>query len=306
MGQSILIKDLYKKYGSLNVLNGINLLIKENEIFGLLGPNGAGKSTLISIITGLVKQTSGNVIINGEDTSKNIQEVKKKIGVALQKDSFYDSLTVQENIEYFGSLYGINKRTLQERSARLLEMFSLSEKRNVAAIKLSGGMRKKLNIICSLIHNPDILILDEPMAGLDPVSKRNLREIIMKINQNKTTVIIASHLMKDVEALCNRVAIIVSGKVITQGELYELKRFIMMAILRITVDYRALKQVKTILYGNKIEFETIDNVVMIRTKDPDKTYGMVRMLIGQYITFAETVLPSIEDVFLYFVGKEYD
>ncbi len=306
MEQSVIIRDLCKKYGSLNVLNGINLFVNDNEIFGLLGPNGAGKSTIINIISGLVKPTSGSVLINGLDVSKKASETKKRIGVALQKDSFYESLSVKENIMYFGSLYGIDKKTLEERADILLDMFSLSSKKDVSAGKLSGGMRKKLNIICSLIHNPDILILDEPTAGLDPISKRNLWGIIRKIKENKTTVIIASHLMEDIEALCDRVAIVVSGNVVIQGYLHDLKTFVKMTMLRITVDHQRIEEAETILKENKVEFESFDNVIMIRTEKPDEAYRMVNNMIGPYMLSVERVLPSIEDVFMYFVGKEYD
>jgi ABC-2 type transport system ATP-binding protein len=306
MGQSIIIKELCKRYGSLNALKNVNLSVNDNEIFGLLGPNGAGKSTLIHIISCLVKPTSGDVFIKGLDVSKNQSETKKIIGVALQKNSFYESLSVKENIMYFGSLYGINKKTLEERMNYLLELFSLKSKKDVAAGKLSGGMRKKLNIICSLIHNPSILILDEPTAGLDPMSKRNLWDIIKKINENNTTVIIASHLMEDIEALCHRVAIMVSGNLIIEGTLHELKTFVKMTILRITIDPYRIEEVKSILKGNKVDFEIFDNVVMMRTQNAQETYNYVRVLIGPCITAVESVLPSIEDVFLYFVGKEYE
>jgi len=306
MGQSIIIRELCKKYGSLNVLKNVNLCVNENEIFGLLGPNGAGKSTLINIISGLAKPNSGSVLIKGVDATKKRSETIKNIGVALQKDSFYESLSLKENIIYFGSLYGIDRKTLDQRIDYLLDLFSLSSKKNVAAGKLSGGMRKKLNIICSLVHNPEILILDEPTAGLDPISKRNLWNIIKKINENKTTVIIASHLMEDVEALCNRVAIMVSGNVIVQGSLHELKTFVKMTILRITVNPYKIDKVKETLKYNKIDFEMFDNVAMIRTQNSQETYNIVKVLIGPCIISAESVLPSIEDVFLYFVGKEYE
>jgi len=306
MENFIVIKKLSKKYRSFDALKNVNLSIKEGEIFGLLGPNGAGKSTLIHILGGLVKPTSGNVFIKGLDISKKLSETKKMIGIALQENSFYESLSVKENIMYFGSLYGIDKKTLEDRTEYLLELFTLSSKKDTAAGKLSGGMRKKLNIICSLIHDPEILILDEPTAGLDPVSKRNLWEIIKRINETNTTIIITSHLMEDIEALCNRIAIIVSGTIIAEGTLNELKRFIQMTILRITVNPYKIKEVREILNRINIDFEIFDNVVMIRTRDFQRIYYFVKMFIGPYIMTVETVSPSIEDVFLYFVKKEHD
>ena len=304
MGQPVIIRNLYKSYGKLKVLKGLDLEVGNGEIFGLLGPNGAGKSTLIRIISGLTKPTSGNVIIGEMDALKKRSQTSRRIGVAPQKDSFYDSLSVTENIYYFGSLYGIKKSKLKERTDRLLEMFSLKEKKNVAAGKLSGGMKKKLNIICSLIHEPEILILDEPTAGLDPISKRSLWEAIKRINKSGTTVMISSHLMDDIENLCTRVAIIVSGKVVVQGTLSDLKRFIGTSILRVTVRPSEAARVRDTLMFHKMEFEMIDNVIMLRTDDPQVQFNMIKSLIGSCIESAETVPPTIEDVFLYYVGGE--
>jgi len=304
MGDCVKIRGLSKKYGSFKILENVSLSVNEGEIFGLLGPNGAGKSTLIHILAGLVKPTSGNIFIKNLDVTKKQSEIKKIIGVALQNNSFYESLSVKENAMYFGSLYGIDKKTLEERINVLLEMFSLSQKKDVAAGKLSGGMRKKLNILCSLIHNPEILILDEPTAGLDPMSKRNLWEIIRKINETNKTVIITSHLMEDIEALCDRVAIMVSGNIIIEGAIHELKKFVKMSILRIVVNPYKVHEAERILKENKIDFEVFDNAVMIRTENTQTTYNFVKMIIGPYITAAEIVPPSIEDVFLYFVGKD--
>jgi len=302
MEHSVIIRDLVKTYGSLEVLKNVGFSVKSGEIFGLLGPNGAGKSTLIHTLSGLIKPTSGGMFIEGYDASKKGPEIKKIIGVALQKNSFYEGLSVKENIMYFGSLYDIDNETLEERIDRLLEMFSLSQKKDVAAGKLSGGMRRKLNIICSLIHNPEILILDEPTAGLDPMSKRDLWNIIKKINKNDTTIIITSHLMEDIEALCDRVAIMVSGRIVAEGTLQELKRFIKMSILRVVVDPYKVDEACEALKTNDVDFEVFDNIIMIRTPNVRKTYSFVQVFIGQHIQTAEKIPPSIEDVFLYFTG----
>jgi ABC-2 type transport system ATP-binding protein len=202
-------------------------------------------------------------------------------------------------------MYGIKKDVLENRIEFLLSLFSIDSKKNVSAKKLSGGMRKKLNIICALIHNPHILILDEPTAGLDPISKRDLWNIIKQINEKGTTIIITSHLMEDIETLCDRVAILVSGNIRAKGTLQELKRFVNISILRLTINPYHVDEVENILERNKIDFELLDNIVMLRTQNPQNTYNSVRYLIDQYIQEAESISPTIEDVFLYFVGKKH-
>jgi ABC-2 type transport system ATP-binding protein len=302
--KQILIKDLNKKYKNFSALKNVNISINENEVFGLLGPNGAGKSTLISVLSGLSKPTSGDIFINGINATKYPSKIKRIIGVAPQKDSLYENLTVRENIEYFGSLYSLSKKVINERSDYLMRLFSLDSKRNAIVRELSGGMKKKLNILCSLIHGPKILILDEPTSGLDTISKHHLWKLIGKINSMGTTIIITSHLMEDIEALCKRIAILVSGNLVVEGSLHELKTFLDIMILMISINPQDVERSKNALSG-RIEFEVFDNVITIRTKNPQETYNFVSRIIDpSTVIDVETILPSIEDVFVHFVGKE--
>jgi len=205
----ISIKDLVKNYDSFQAVKGISFDVYENEIFGLLGPNGAGKSTTLEIIETLRTKTSGQVIVNGFDLDKEPDEIKKIIGVQLQSSGYYPGLTLVELIELFCGLY--NRKV---DSMELLEMVNLKDKAKSQFKQLSGGQKQRFSVATTLINQPKIIFLDEPTTGLDPQARRSLWELIKQIRQRGTTVIITTHYMDEAEYLCDRVAIIDSGKII--------------------------------------------------------------------------------------------
>ncbi len=207
------IKELTKQHREFVALDNFSLSIKHDQCFGLLGPNGAGKSTLIKILTCYWKPTRGDAFINGISIH-NPQKIKHLIGWAPQEDSFYAGLSVQENLFYFGSLYGLSSRQLHERGMILLKLLGLHEKQNAMAKALSGGMRKRLNMAIALIHNPAVLFLDEPTVGVDPISRSELWGIIEKIKQRRVTILYTTHYLAEVERLCDSVGIIQSGSLI--------------------------------------------------------------------------------------------
>jgi len=203
------VRNLTKKYGQFEAVKGISFDVHEGEIFGLLGPNGAGKSTTLEIIETLREKTSGEVTVNGYNLDDNPNEIKKIIGVQLQASGFYPGLTLLELIELFGGLYNHDVNPLE-----LLKMVNLEEKAKSKYKDLSGGQKQRFSIATTLINKPKIIFLDEPTTGLDPQARRNLWDLITDIRQQGTTVIITTHYMDEAEVLCDRVAIIDSGKII--------------------------------------------------------------------------------------------
>lgn len=205
----ISIKDLVKNYGSFKAVKGISFDVYEGEIFGLLGPNGAGKSTTLEIIETLREKTSGKVIVNGIDLDKQPDEIKKIIGVQLQSSGYYPNLNLTELIELFNGMYNKNMPPMD-----LLELVNLKDKAKAKFKELSGGQKQRFSVATTLINDPKIVFLDEPTTGLDPQARRNLWELIKKIRDKGTTVILTTHYMDEAEKLCDRVAIIDSGEIV--------------------------------------------------------------------------------------------
>jgi ABC-2 type transport system ATP-binding protein len=205
----IRVKDLVKNYGNFQAVKGISFDVMEGEIFGLLGPNGAGKSTTLEIIETLRNKTSGEVVVDGIDLDKSPGEIKKIIGVQLQSSGYYPGLNLVQLIELFSGLYNQDVKPME-----LLEMVNLKEKAKAKFKDLSGGQKQRFSVATTLINQPRIIFLDEPTTGLDPQARRSLWELIKNIREKGATVIITTHYMDEAEYLCDRVAIIDSGKII--------------------------------------------------------------------------------------------
>jgi ABC-2 type transport system ATP-binding protein len=205
----ISVKDLIKNYGNFEAVKGISFEVYENEIFGMLGPNGAGKSTTLEIIETLREKTSGEVIVDGHDLDREPSEIKKIIGVQLQTSGYYPGLNLVDLIELFCGLYNKDMEPME-----LLQMVNLTEKAKSKFKELSGGQKQRFSVATTLINAPKIIFLDEPTTGLDPQARRSLWELIRTIRNRGTTVIITTHYMDEAEYLCDRVAVVDSGKII--------------------------------------------------------------------------------------------
>jgi ABC-2 type transport system ATP-binding protein len=210
MNKIISVKNLKKNYGNFEAVKGISFDVYEGEIFGLLGPNGAGKSTTLEIIETLRDKTSGDVIVDGLNLDKEPNEIKKIIGVQLQTSGFYPGLTLLELIELFGGLYNQPVKPME-----LLKLVNLEDKAKNKYKEMSGGQKQRFSIATTLINKPKIIFLDEPTTGLDPQARRNLWELIKDIRAKGTTVIITTHYMDEAEQLCDRIAIMDEGKIIS-------------------------------------------------------------------------------------------
>ncbi len=213
------IQQLSKKYKGADEfsVSNLNLKIEEGEIFGILGPNGAGKTTLISMLCSLIKPTSGSFTINGLNYTNNKRELKQLIGIVPQEFSLYPSLTAYENLFYFGSMYGLKGKLLNETIKIYLNKLGLSKFSNKKIAIFSGGMKRRINLIASILHQPKILFLDEPTVGVDVQSKNVIIDHLKYLNSQGTTIVYTSHHLNEAEHFCTRVAIIDNGKILVKG-----------------------------------------------------------------------------------------
>ncbi len=210
----ISFQNVYKKIQKQLILKNINLTIYPHEIFGLIGVSGAGKTTLLRCLIGFYKINSGIILYQDKDISKNPRLIRTIFGFGSQDNCFYEKLTLYENLHYFGQLYGVSEKEIKERAENLLALVELTESRNALAKNLSGGMRRRLDLACSLMHSPRILILDEPTSGLDPGLRKHMWELITKINASGTTIIVSSHLLGEIGHFCTRIGIINHGELL--------------------------------------------------------------------------------------------
>ena len=226
----IKLKEVTKEYRKKRVLEDASLIIEEGDVFGVIGQSGSGKTTLLSLIAGFIQPSEGEVIyvsgIDGKEHNlhKNLYRIKKQLGFAQQKNSFYPKLTVGENLLHFGQLYGLKKDVVQGNVKSLLQFTRLYEHRNKLAEELSGGMQKRLDISCSLVHKPKILLLDEPTSDLDPLLRREVLNLLQEVNRQGVTIILTSHLLDEIEEICNKVAIVHKGRVHSQGFMDDIKK----------------------------------------------------------------------------------
>ncbi|NUU60972.1 ABC transporter ATP-binding protein [Paenibacillus agri] len=217
------LTDVVKRYDGKLTVDHLNVSIQEGEIFGLLGPNGAGKSTTISMLCGLLPIDSGSIEVDGISVAANPIEVKRRIGLVPQDLALYDVMTAAENVTFFGKLYGLRGKLLKERVEEALAFTGLSDRAKDKPSSFSGGMKRRLNIACAIMHRPRLIIMDEPTVGIDPQSRNHILESVKKLNQLGSTVIYTSHYMEEVAAICDRVAIMDKGHIIACGTEKELR-----------------------------------------------------------------------------------
>lgn len=215
------IEHLSKAYGNRVVLEDINFELPRGEVYGLLGPNGAGKTTTINILCHLQKPDSGTIIFNNQPLS---EKTKSLIGVAPQENLLYPSLTCAENLHFFGKIYGLGKRERQRQVQTCLEAVNLEDRHNSLVETLSGGMKRRLNIAIALIHNPPLVILDEPTAGLDIEARYEIWELMRYLKEQGITILLTTHLLDEAEKLCHRIGILKEGKIIADGSLADLRK----------------------------------------------------------------------------------
>lgn len=213
------IQSVSKQYkdSARPAINNLNLQIPAGSVFGLLGPNGAGKSTLVMMLCGLLGPDRGSIHLLGMDTKEQGNNIRKRIGVATQEIALFPTLTAAENLLYFGKMYGLKEQVIKSKIDRYLDIFSLSDKAHKRVFTFSGGMKRRLNLIAALLHDPALLILDEPTAGVDVQSRNILLEFLRNFKTNNSTIIYTSHFLDEAEKICSRLAIIDEGNLIAEG-----------------------------------------------------------------------------------------
>ena len=210
-------RNIVKKYGNNTAVNSVNISVMEDEVLGFLGPNGAGKSTTLSCLLGLKKVDAGTIRVFGKDPKTARAEINRNIGYVPQDIAVFNELTAIDNVRFFGKLYGLRGKKLEVAVREALEFTGLWDRRKELPPTFSGGMKRRLNIACAIVHKPKLLIMDEPTVGVDPQSRNNILESIRKLNELGTTIIYTSHYMEEIQAICSRIIIIDMGEVIAEG-----------------------------------------------------------------------------------------
>ncbi|MCD6300765.1 MAG: ABC transporter ATP-binding protein [Staphylothermus sp.] len=299
------IINVSKVYDSRKILDNINLEIRESTTYALLGPNGAGKTTLINIILGIIKPTSGKVLIKGKPPTD--PSVRKNIGYCPQEPSLFERLTGMENLLFFAQIYGLDKNDAKKRINSLLEKLGLTEYKNTLVAKYSGGMKKKLALAIALLPDPDILILDEPTTGMDPNSRRAVWEILEGYKREGKTILLSTHYMEEADRLADIVGIIYEGKIIAEGAPEDLKkRYGPRSVLLLKLLNTSTETIVEALRNKGYEAYPEDEHVKIYVDEPEKTIPTIVSLIyglGGRIDFLKVIKPSIEDVFVKLTGK---
>jgi ABC-2 type transport system ATP-binding protein len=303
---AISVRDLTRKFGAFVAVDHVTFEVERGEIFGFLGANGAGKSTTIRMLCGLLRPTSGTALIDGIDVSVQPEKVKLRIGYMSQKFSLYELLTVDQNIRFFGALYGLTDDQIAIRKKFVLDMAGLKGREDTKARDLAGGWRQRLALGCAILHEPQIVFLDEPTGGVDPVSRRQFWRLIEELSRRRVTILVTTHYLDEAEH-CHRIAIISAGKLAALGTSQALKQiFADRPIVEIhssrPVDVmRALEQMpeieKTTVFGTAVH-------AVLKPGMADT--GLLKERLRQLeldVSAIDRVMPSLEDVFLDVVEK---
>jgi ABC-2 type transport system ATP-binding protein len=297
---------LTKKFGGLIAVDHMNLSVKAGEIFGFLGPNGAGKTTTVRILCGLMMPTSGNAMVVGHDVVKEPEEVKQRIGYMPQAYGLYDDLTVEENLEFFGSVYRVPSDERRKRVEEILQLVRLEEFHKQFAGQLSGGLKRRLSLAVSMVHNPELLVLDEPTAGIDPPLRRVFWEYFRQLNKRGVTFFINTHYMDEAE-LCDRLALISYGRLVSVGSPTELKRKAIGGerVELVTAD---LSRTDTILKDSELvrEIRSSDGCIQLIVDEAASAIPRLTSLLREHgveVLQVRQLQPSLEDVFIKLVQE---
>lgn len=309
MSNVVVVENLVKKFSDVTAVNGVSFNIRKNEVFALLGPNGAGKTTTIHIIATLLKPTSGRVLVVGFDVAKKPEEVRKRIGIVFQDPSLDNQLTGYDNMYIHGRLYGLKGRELYEKIMRLLKLVDLKEFAYKKVMYYSGGMRRRLEIARSLLHEPEILILDEPTLGLDPQSRARIWDYIRFLKkEHDMTILMTTHYMDEAEELADRIAIMDKGKILAMGSAEELKSMLGQDVIYVSIGsnqgnsnpcsvFNFVKECKE-LGGGRLEL-----IVNNATKILPEVFNVAE-LAGLKISEVSYRRPTLNEVFLHLTGRE--
>ena len=301
----ISIKNLTKRYGALTALDGVSLSIRKGEFFGLVGPNGAGKSTLMNILSGYTFPDEGTLELNGKVLKKDDPDGRRILGLVPQSLALYEDFSAITNLEVFGSVYSIPKKELLEKIQYWLEKVQLWDRRNDKVKGFSGGMKRRLNMVASLLHNPDILLCDEPTVGVDPQSRNAIFDFLEEQNQKGLTVVYTTHYMEEVERMCKRIAIIDSGNIIAEGSRHEL---VSQLPYSTSIGYE-VDQIEEELRAELAQFGELVEEGNSGTLNPFEGFKMsefFHILESRNVPYHRFQVrqPSLEALFLHLTGKQ--
>ncbi|MCF8260105.1 MAG: ABC transporter ATP-binding protein [Melioribacteraceae bacterium] len=306
---SIEVKNLTKKFGDFVSVDNISFNVEQGEIFGFLGANGAGKSTTIKMLCGILNPSDGDAFVGGYSVKKEPDLVKKSIGYMSQRFSLYNDLTVIENIEFFGGVYGLKGKEYTERKNWVLDISYLKGKENTLTGSLPGGVKQRLALGTAVIHKPGIIFLDEPTSGVDPISRRNFWELINQLSEEGVTVFVTTHYLEEAE-FCNNIILINAGKLIAEGNSTELKQnYLEGEVWEIQTDNpvdaldilnKENYVIESSIFGNNIHISLAKNFA-------DK--GKINEILKQNnieVKSIEKIEPTLEDVFIHLLSDKYN
>jgi drug efflux transport system ATP-binding protein len=306
-GPAVMLENLVKRFGNFVAVDQVSLQVPRGEIFGFLGPNGAGKSTTIRILCGLLAPTSGRATVGGYDVATQPEEIRRNIGYMSQKFSLYDDLSVEENIEFFGGVYGVKPAKLAARRDYVLAMAGLEDRRTSMTRLLSGGWKQRLALGCAILHEPPILFLDEPTSGVDPIARRNFWDLIYQLSAAGHTIFVTTHYMDEAE-YCHRIALMYGGRVIALGSPAELKqslgagRFLYLETSDLMGGMTALADREGIL-----DVAVFGGGLHVKVRDAAEGEASIRAALepaGIKIATLAPISPTMEDVFVSLIERE--
>lgn len=301
------VHNLTKTFGAFTAVNDVSFTVKKGEIFGFLGANGAGKSTTIRMLCGLMQPTSGTASVGGFDINTQTENVKQHIGYMSQRFSLYDDLTVEQNIRFYGGIYGLKDSRLQERMDWVLKMADLKGRESSLTRTLSGGWKQRLALGCAILHEPRIVFLDEPTGGVDPISRRNFWELINQLSSDGVTVLVTTHFLDEAE-YCNDIIFINAGKLIAGGSPGALKSgYIKHPILEVQSSnvVKSLEAIRNLPWA--LETSVFGTTLHVMVADEEVGRRLIARTLekeGLSLVAIERIVPSLEDVFLYLLERE--
>ena len=306
MGNAIEIKHLTRKFGKFTAVNDVSFNVKKGEVFGFLGPNGSGKTTVIRMLMGLISPTSGKGKVLGYDIAKDNDKIREEIGYMSQKFSLYEDLTVEENLDFYGGIYGLSKDKLAIKKKEILKMADLKGREKMITSNLSGGWKQRLALGCAIIHEPKILFLDEPTGGVDPIARRNFWDLIYKLSEEGVTILVTTHYMDEAEH-CNTIGFIYYGNLLTLDTPNNMReKAIDGDIIEIKVN-DTLKTIEILKTKDKVREASVYGAgvhALVETDLPltELEHYLIKHEIG--LSSIKKVKPSLEDVFIFLVNEE--
>jgi ABC-2 type transport system ATP-binding protein len=305
----IQFSSVFKSFGNIEAVKNVSFSIDKGEIFGILGPNGAGKSTIVNILNTLVKADKGDVIIDGVNIKDDSDAIKLIMGVVPQEIALYEELSAYENLMFWGGLYDIPKPKLKENVNRILELVDLVNRKDDRIKTFSGGMKRRINIACSLLHSPKILVLDEPTVGVDPQNRNHIFEVIERLNSEGMTIIYTTHYMEEAERFCDSIAIIDVGRIIAQGTLKELRQISdvkdFITVKLADSDNEIISRIRSV--NPLFKFDSATNTLKVECINISRDISIIINHIqnsGGVIERIYTQGTNLESIYLKLTGKE--